>query len=336
MLSSAQMPPKVAAEQRVGIAQALLGNPEIVILDEPTVGLDPKQSIEIRTLIRDLAKEHTVILSSHILAEVQAVCDRILIIHHGKMVAAGRSLLRGMTELEPLPDNVTVTPFLETSSGVAVTEDGTQTQGTYLLGAVCQKTGETLSFEKDEEGVWHDVSGADFPLDQSYLTALETTLSQLSAMKVIPDPEEDASYGLDAPDMTLTATAADGESLEITVGSEVDGNYYARPAGDSQVYTIAASLMNQTEHGLMEMIDLDTIPTVTESSVESVEIVSGGVTTLFTRETVTGTDEEGDETTSYACWKPSGDTVPAFLWTISPGVREKSGQTGAKDGGTEG
>ena len=68
MLSSAQMPPKVAAEQRVGIAQALLGNPEIVILDEPTVGLDPKQSIEIRTLIRDLAKEHTVILSSHILA----------------------------------------------------------------------------------------------------------------------------------------------------------------------------------------------------------------------------------------------------------------------------
>ena len=115
MLSSAQMPPKVAAEQRVGIAQALLGNPEIVILDEPTVGLDPKQSIEIRTLIRDLAKEHTVILSSHILAEVQAVCDRILIIHHGKMVAAGRSLLRGMTELEPLPDNVTVTPFLETS-----------------------------------------------------------------------------------------------------------------------------------------------------------------------------------------------------------------------------
>ena len=92
-------------KQRVGIAQALLGNPEIVILDEPTVGLDPKQIIEIRTLIRDLAKEHTVILSSHILAEVQAVCDRILIIHHGKMVAAGTTeelerQLAGTTALE--------------------------------------------------------------------------------------------------------------------------------------------------------------------------------------------------------------------------------------------
>lgn len=75
--------------QRVGIAQALLGDPEIIILDEPTVGLDPKQIIEIRALIRDLARAHTVILSSHILAEVQAVCDRILIIHHGRMVASG-------------------------------------------------------------------------------------------------------------------------------------------------------------------------------------------------------------------------------------------------------
>ena len=75
--------------QRVGLAQALLGFPEIIILDEPTVGLDPKQIIEIRTLIRDLAREHTVILSSHILSEIQAVCDHVLIIHHGKKVAEG-------------------------------------------------------------------------------------------------------------------------------------------------------------------------------------------------------------------------------------------------------
>ena len=75
--------------QRVGIAQALLGDPEIVILDEPTVGLDPKQIIEIRALIRDLTQRHTVILSSHLLAEVQAVCDRILIIRQGRMVASG-------------------------------------------------------------------------------------------------------------------------------------------------------------------------------------------------------------------------------------------------------
>ncbi len=74
--------------QRVGLAQAVLGFPDIIILDEPTVGLDPKQIIEIRELIRELAEEHTVILSSHILAEVREVCDYIMIIAKGKMVAS--------------------------------------------------------------------------------------------------------------------------------------------------------------------------------------------------------------------------------------------------------
>ena len=74
--------------QRVGLAQAVLGFPEIIILDEPSVGLDPKQIIEIRELIRQLAKKHTVILSSHILAEVREVCDYILIISRGKLVAS--------------------------------------------------------------------------------------------------------------------------------------------------------------------------------------------------------------------------------------------------------
>lgn len=73
--------------QRVGIAQALVGNPEVMIFDEPTVGLDPKQVIEIRNLIRTLGRDHTVILSTHILQEVQAVCDRIIIINKGKIVA---------------------------------------------------------------------------------------------------------------------------------------------------------------------------------------------------------------------------------------------------------
>ncbi len=75
-------------KQRVGLAQALVGNPEVLILDEPTVGLDPKQIIEIRTLVRELGKEHTVILSSHILSEVSAVCDRVIIINKGKIVAS--------------------------------------------------------------------------------------------------------------------------------------------------------------------------------------------------------------------------------------------------------
>ena len=75
--------------QRVGIAQAILGDPEVVILDEPTVGLDPKQIIEIRTLIKNLGRNHTVILSSHILPEVQAVCERIIVVNKGRLVADG-------------------------------------------------------------------------------------------------------------------------------------------------------------------------------------------------------------------------------------------------------
>ncbi|MCI5652636.1 MAG: ABC transporter ATP-binding protein [Ruminococcus bromii] len=76
-------------KQRVGIAQALLGNPPVLILDEPTVGLDPKQIIEIRNLIKSLGKNHTIILSSHILPEVQAVCERVIVINNGRLVADG-------------------------------------------------------------------------------------------------------------------------------------------------------------------------------------------------------------------------------------------------------
>ncbi len=91
--------------QRVGLAQAVLGDPEVIILDEPSVGLDPKQIIEIRDLIRGLGKEHTVILSSHILSEVSAICDHIMIISHGHLVASDspeglRKLMSGSMELQ--------------------------------------------------------------------------------------------------------------------------------------------------------------------------------------------------------------------------------------------
>jgi ABC-2 type transport system ATP-binding protein len=74
-------------KQRVGIAQALIGNPKFIIFDEPTVGLDPKQIIEVRNLIRNLGSTHTIILSTHILSEVQAICDRIIVINNGQIIA---------------------------------------------------------------------------------------------------------------------------------------------------------------------------------------------------------------------------------------------------------
>ena len=124
--------------QRVGIAQALLGNPQVIILDEPTVGLDPAQIIEIRQLIRQLAKTRTVLLSSHILSEVQAVCDRIIILHQGHIVAdASQEELTGQMggqmqlQLEVEGNSKTVLETLRKIGGIA--EVYRQEEKQYLL-----------------------------------------------------------------------------------------------------------------------------------------------------------------------------------------------------------
>lgn len=122
-------------KQRVGLAQAILGYPDIIILDEPTVGLDPKQIIEIRELIKTLGAKHTIILSSHILSEVQAVCDEIMILSKGKLVASDTP--EGLTH------------FISGSASLEITVLGSKEQMELLL----QKMDQILSY--------HFVAGAE-------------------------------------------------------------------------------------------------------------------------------------------------------------------------------
>lgn len=121
--------------QRVGIAQALIGNPEVIILDEPTVGLDPRQIIEIRELIRELGKNHTVILSSHILSEVSAICDEILILSGGRLVA------------DDTPENLTAL-FAE-QNGIRLTVKGALAD---VLSALNSLEGAEIADSREEDG----------------------------------------------------------------------------------------------------------------------------------------------------------------------------------------
>ena len=160
-------------KQRVGLAQAILGFPEIIILDEPTVGLDPKQIIEIRELIRELAKEHTVILSSHILAEIREVCDYIMIISKGKLVASDtpehlEELMNGSDtiHIETRAEKETVREIL---SGLKDIEDVTYTQENEILKAEVK----TKERKDIREAIFSAFAEAQCPL----LTLQKTTVS---------------------------------------------------------------------------------------------------------------------------------------------------------------
>lgn len=153
-------------QQRVGLAQALIGDPPVLILDEPTIGLDPQQITEIRSLIRDLGERHTVVFSSHILPEVQSVCDRILIINQGRIVADGttESLSRGLSgggklAAEIKGDPQKVKELLSAVPGIQRVQRGIQSEkGVFEY---------SLSLESEmdpREAIFEKLSQAGYPL----------------------------------------------------------------------------------------------------------------------------------------------------------------------------
>ena len=170
--------------QRVGIAQAVLGYPEVIILDEPTVGLDPKQINEIRELIRGLKKKHTVILSSHILSEVSAICDYVLIISHGKLVASDTPenlsrLAAGSNNLNMLVKGQkdTVRAALTAVEGVKeVTVKKSQEEGVYSVTVAIQENTDV------REKVFYSMVNAGCPIleMQSKKVSLEEIFLELT------------------------------------------------------------------------------------------------------------------------------------------------------------
>ena len=189
--------------QRVGLGQAILGFPSTIILDEPTVGLDPKQVVEIRDLIRQLARDHTVILSSHILSEIRAVCDRVLIIRKGKFVACntpealeGKLSAGGALELEVRADADQAAAVLETVEGVT---------GCAVLGRTGGNARLSVSWDRDvREAVFYALADAQYPI----LEMRPRTASLEEAFLDLTD-EDDAVAARAAAALAGTATEAE-------------------------------------------------------------------------------------------------------------------------------
>lgn len=191
-------------KQRVGIAQAMLGDPDIIILDEPTVGLDPKQIIEIRELIKDLGKIKTVILSSHILAEIASVCDHIIIIAHGEIIAndtienlvSGYSAVSGYRIVIPSTDDSTLNDLLDRLDEVSKTECTYTKDVSETVITIRTSDGVDL-----REQIYDAISGLDLKILEltRLATSLEDVFLKLTAEDVtipVDEDEEDA----DAPD----------------------------------------------------------------------------------------------------------------------------------------
>lgn len=211
--------------QRVGLAQAVLGFPEIIILDEPSVGLDPKQIIEIRELIRKLAKNHTVILSSHILAEVREVCDYIMIISKGKLVASDtpENLERmlgqnNIVEIEARTTTAEVRRILKNVPGIETIEAQSTGNG-ITKGSICEKKGADI-----RESVFRAFASAGIPLMTLKVsgTTLEDVFMELTQRDTVPAAfSKDTGWKELIPQAEETeAASGPGQETEVVSGPE--------------------------------------------------------------------------------------------------------------------
>ncbi len=193
--------------QRVGLAQAILGYPEVIILDEPTVGLDPKQIIEIRDLIKSLKKKHTVILSSHILSEVSAVCDYVLIISHGKLVASDT------------PDNLG--KLAAGSNNLNLLVKGEKSRIRQLLGEISGVKEISIEKKSDQEGWNVTVSTEEntdireevfFKMAENHYPILEMQSQKISLEEIFLELTEDNKKDLSDTDNRIQ-TAEEAEAV---------------------------------------------------------------------------------------------------------------------------
>ncbi len=213
-------------KQRVGIAQAILGDPEIIILDEPTVGLDPLQIIEIRDLIKELGETHTVILSSHILSEISAVCDTIIIISHGRVVASdtienltastdGRRLIT--LDIRGTLENVQ-------NALVEVTE-AVSTSATYGMGGCVRAVVETPAGQDMRDDLFRLFAKYDMPIIEmnSNDVSLEDVFLRLTEDK--PETDEEDIPGIRTAEEAINEEEPDTSAEE----EDEDSPYYDQP-----------------------------------------------------------------------------------------------------------
>ena len=245
--------------QRVGLAQAVLGFPEIIILDEPSVGLDPKQIIEIRELIRKLAKNHTVILSSHILAEVREVCDYIMIISKGKLVASDtpENLERmlgqnNIVEIEARTTTAEVRRILKNVPGIETIEAQSAGNG-ITKGSIREKKGADI-----RESVFRAFASAGIPLLtlKTSGTSLEDVFMELTQKETLPAafakntgweevvPEETETASAEADAASAEADAEEVETSEADVQEMTAGKGEEQDAGN--LYEILFSVHDRS------------------------------------------------------------------------------------------